>query len=160
MCWQDLSKKRWMYYSHTPPMIMSSSVAPASSTACSPPPVSTPPSSSSLFFPNWIHVYYPTNTSTSRRTQAAAIAYLFFDEFGLSADTSQIFPNRFDRISSSLREIIIPMGVLSRLPSLADVRDAIYVCDGGVNYSLPAAHPHSVSYAVYIVFSHIPFLTF
>ena len=81
----DVLKKSWLYSSPAP--IINSS----------------PP----LLVPNWIHVYYSrtsrTSTSTSSRTQAAAIAHLFFKD--LLVDMSNIVSHRVDTISSSIREI-------------------------------------------------------
>lgn len=88
--------------------------------------------------PNWIHVFYPTCTSTSRRTQAAAVAHMFpsitkistFDCINLSAAI-------FQRICSLLRPIVLPNHFTPQLPTLEDIDKSIYVCDGGSDYSLP-----------------------
>ncbi len=110
-------------------------------------PASTINSLPPLLVPNWIHVYYPTSTSTSRRTQAAAIAHLFLEE--LSGDSINTVSHRVDSNPSSIRQITVPKRIISKLPSPVDVRDTIYVCDGGLDYSLPAAHPHSVSRVIF-----------
>jgi hypothetical protein len=112
-------------------------------------PAPTINSSPPLLVPNWIHVYYPTSTSTSRRTQAAAIAHLFLED--LSADSINTVSHWVDSNPSSICQITVPKRIISKLPSPADVRDTIYVCDGGLDYSLPAAHPHSVSRVIYSV---------
>jgi hypothetical protein len=93
-----------------------------------------------LLVPNWIHVYYPTSTS---------IAHLFLED--LSADSINTVSHWVDSNPSSICQITVPKRIISKLPSPADVRDTIYVCDGGLDYSLPAAHPHSVSRVIYSV---------
>jgi len=103
-------------------------------------PAPTINSSPPLLVPNWIHVYYPTSTS---------IAHLFLED--LSADSINTVSHWVDSNPSSICQITVPKRIISKLPSPADVRDTIYVCDGGLDYSLPAAHPHSVSRVIYSV---------
>ena len=96
--------------------------------------------------PQWIRIFR-ANTSTSRRTQAAAIAYMFphhIDKMNIRVYMRSVTAvNRSSKIQMVLETISLPPHVanLADIHTNSVLNKAVLVCDGGIDHNVPSFPP-------------------
>ena len=109
--------------------------------------------------PQWIRIFH-ANTSTSRRTQAAAIAYMFphhIDKMNIRVYMRNLTArNRCTKMESYLALISPPPHFATLADAHTDLsrNKAVLVCDGGINCHIPTSPPPnkaSVSFLIFVV---------
>ena len=109
--------------------------------------------------PPWIRIF-KANTSTSRRTQAAAIAYMFPSCYRVSNITAMVFRSssasrRRIKLDGRTHCIVVPpqFAVMAEIYASEMKNGNAVVCDGGIDYSLPQLPPRNkVFIDVYVFF--------
>ena len=96
--------------------------------------------------PQWIRIFR-ANTFTSRRTQAAAIAYMFphhIDKMNIRVYMRSFTAvNRSSKIQLFLETISLPPHVsnLADIHTNSVLNKAVLVCDGGIDHNVPSLPP-------------------
>ena len=119
------------------------------------------PSSPTLYsgntsLPPWIHIYR-SSKSTSRRTQAAAVAYMFPQYFGMANKINVILRNvtacnRCSKLQSTMLEVSCPPTFMEAIDSNTDLFEGkvALVCDGGIDHIIPSTPPPNKASISYI----------
>ena len=103
--------------------------------------------------PSWVHVFHAVR-STSLRTQAAAIAYMFPHYVNMMTQWTGLrfltAHHRSFKLGTSLENISVPPRFISEASSRIDLcigGRAVFVCDGGTDHNISATPPsNKVSY--------------
>ena len=103
--------------------------------------------------PSWVHVFHAVR-STSLRTQAAAIAYMFPHYLNMMTEYTALrhltAHRRSFKLGTSLENISIPSRFISKASTRIDLCSggrAVFVCDGGTDHNICATPPsNKVSY--------------
>ncbi len=97
--------------------------------------------------PCWVHVFSISDENCSRRTQAAAVAYMFPPNTMRIAIQLRLLTTarRYEKLSEVFLNVDVPaeLAVKSQTVYAAVFANekSVIVCDGGLNYSLPISPP-------------------
>jgi hypothetical protein len=97
--------------------------------------------------PSWVHVFHAVR-STSLRTQAAAIAYMFPHYVNMMTQWTGLrfltAHHRSFKLGTSLENISVPPRFISEASSRIDLCNggrAVFVCNGGTDHNISATPP-------------------
>jgi len=102
-----------------------------------------------ITFPPWIRIFR-ANTSTSRRTQAAALAYMFPSCYRVSTTTAMVCRSSSAsrcriKLDARMHCIVVPsqFAVMVEIYASEIKNGNAVVCNEGINYSVPQLPPRN-----------------
>ena len=105
--------------------------------------------SGNISLPPWIHIYRSIK-STSRRAQAAAVAYMFPHYFGMANKINVILRNvtarnRCTKLQATMLDVSCPPTFMEAIDSNTNLfdRKVSLVCDGGSDHIIPSIPPQN-----------------
>jgi hypothetical protein len=114
--------------------------------------------SSNIVPPSWIHVFKGTE-STSLRSQAAAIAYMFphviNNMIGIRIHLRPVTAcNRRIKLETHLQSVHVPPHFIPQMND--EYEEVVVVCDGGVDHTIPNSPPRNKVSIAIISFQLVP----